>query len=99
MTLGLGGEARNISKEFNPIDIMETLEDTNVLMKLRKILAPGLKNHTSSSSSSESYSAESSINPSSSSSESSESSSSSTSSEQKVSGSFFKCTTTKSSKV
>lgn len=98
-TVALGSDIKNIMAAFTQIEETETLEDTNVLKKLQKILTPGLKNQTSSSSSSESYSG--SLSQSSSSSESLESSSSSSESSRQtlVSWSFFKCATMKNHKV
>ncbi|XP_063747534.1 vitellogenin-2-like [Eleginops maclovinus] len=46
--------AEKILKVINMSEEEEVIEDKNVLMKLRKILVPGLKNRTSSSSSSSS---------------------------------------------
>lgn len=105
LSIAVGHEAENIMTMFKDIEEKETLEDTNMLKKLQKILTPGRKNQTFSSSSSESFSGEasrSSMSQSSSSSESSESSSSSSSTESGrqilVSGSS-KCATMKSQKV
>lgn len=78
----------------------EILEDRNVLMKLKKILSPGLKNRTSSSSSSESSSSDASLKSSSSSQTSSstiESSSSSESLERESSSSSSQSSSSSSS--
>lgn len=76
-----GSGAANLMTVINQNEEEEILEDRNVLMKLKKILSPGLKNQTSSSSSSESSSSDASFKSSSSSRRSSSMSQSSSSSE------------------
>ncbi|XP_051231932.1 vitellogenin-2 [Dicentrarchus labrax] len=76
--------AEKIIKVINMSEEEEILEDKNVLMKLKKILVPGLKNRTSASSSSSSSRSSSSRSSSSRSSISSSVSSSSSSSRRKM---------------
>lgn len=104
-----GSGAQELMTVTNQNEEEEILEDRNVLMKLKKILSPGLKNRTSSSSSSESSSGDASLKSSSSSqassssesseresgSSSSQSSSSSSSESSLVSRSFYKYATMK----
>lgn len=79
--LNIAASAESLVTVINQNEEEEILEDRNVLMKLKKILSPGLKNQTSSSSSSESSSSDASFKSSSSSRRSSSMSQSSSSSE------------------
>ncbi|XP_035863457.1 vitellogenin-2-like isoform X3 [Sander lucioperca] len=78
--------AEKILKVINLSEEEEILEDKNVLMKLKKILVPGLKNSTAASSSSSSSHSSSSRSSSSSSASSKSSSSSSSRSKSKAVG-------------